>query len=129
MPVALPSKLPISGRRIEIDARARRTYFACRSLPRSLAFQQVATTQLQSMLATRKLALLPFEKSDRVVFSVGGFEVLELFTALSLRGRQPTSVDIEIVEPTQQAINSTPGPQKFGVPLSFLQYLGGISTR
>jgi hypothetical protein len=99
-------QLQVRNRRIEIDARATRAYFACRSVRRGVSLERLSVAELNAILAVRKLIVLPAHDETLVLRAVGGFEAFELVAALSLRGYAPSSVSAQVVESSHQAVNT-----------------------
>ena len=96
----------VRNRCIEVDARATKAYFACRSLQRLVPLERVSIVELNAMLAVRKLVLLPLGDESLALRAVGGFEAFELVAVLSLRGHAPSWISAQVIEPSQQAVDS-----------------------
>ena len=99
-------RVRLSDRRIEIDARAIKAYFACRSVRHVVPLESVSINELHAMLAVCKLVVLPTDNETLALRAVGGFEAFELVAALSLRGHAPSWISVQVIESSQKAISS-----------------------
>jgi hypothetical protein len=99
-------RIRFGHRRIEIDARATKAYFACRSVRRVVPFERVSVAEQNAMLAVRKLVVLPVDEETLALRAVGGFEAFELVSALALRGHAPSWISAQVIEPSQHDVSS-----------------------